>query len=73
MRLWDWKRLRRLGKRAGEKWGQASGVGAGEKHREDCCMEMQSARERSCCEFGRVETSHKRAFCGAVYQSAQEP
>lgn len=33
MRLWDQQRLkRRLEKRAGEKWGQASGVGAGEEH-----------------------------------------
>lgn len=36
MTLWDWSRLRRrLGKRAGEKWGQASRVEAGEKPRED--------------------------------------
>lgn len=35
--------------------------------------EMQSAREHSCCEFGRVETSPKGTFRGAVYQSAQEP
>lgn len=35
--------------------------------------EMQSAREHPCCEFGRAETSPKRAFRGAVYQCAQEP
>lgn len=78
MRLWDRQRLRRrLGKRAGEKWGQASGVGAGggggSTEKTAVWKEMQSTREHSCCEFGRVETSPKGTFRGAVYQSAQEP